>query len=84
MPRKIFGPKMEEVTGDWREWHDEELHDFYCTTNIIWVIKSRRMRWAGLVTHMEGERNAYRVWWGHLKEEDHLEDLGVDGSTILK
>jgi hypothetical protein len=43
VPRKIFGPKREEVTGDWRKVHHEELHDLYCSANIVQVIKSRRM-----------------------------------------
>ena len=53
--RRIFGPKKFKVTGDWRKLHNEELNDLYCATNIVRVIKSRRMRWAGHVPHM-GER----------------------------
>jgi hypothetical protein len=48
---KVFGPKVDEVTGDWRRLHDEELHDPYCSPNIIRVTKSRVMKWAGHVTH---------------------------------
>jgi hypothetical protein len=47
--RRIFGPKRDEVTGEWRKLHDEELSDMYCSPSIIRIIKSRRMRWAGLV-----------------------------------
>jgi hypothetical protein len=47
--RRIFGPKRDEVTGDWRKLHNEELHNLYFPTNIIRVIKSRRLRWVGLV-----------------------------------
>jgi hypothetical protein len=47
--RRIFGPKREEVAGDWRRLHNEELHNLYASSNIITVIKSRRMRWAGHV-----------------------------------
>jgi hypothetical protein len=50
--RKIFGPKRYEVTGDWRKLHNEELHNLYSSPNIIRMIKSRRMRWAGHVARM--------------------------------
>ena len=45
--RRIFGPKRDKVMGDWRRMHNEELNDLYSSPNIVWVIKSRRMRWAG-------------------------------------
>jgi hypothetical protein len=50
--RRIFGPKRDEVTGGWRELHNEELHNLYSTPSIIRMIKSRRMRWAGYVARM--------------------------------
>jgi hypothetical protein len=53
--RKIFGPKKNEVTGEWRKLHNEELNDLYCSPNIVRVIKSSRMRWVGHVTRMGGE-----------------------------
>ena len=60
--RRIFGP--DEVKGDWRRLHNEELNDLYSSPNIEWVIKSRRMRWAGHVAHMGEERGVYRVLVG--------------------
>jgi hypothetical protein len=56
MLRKIFGPKRDEVTGEWRKLHNEELHDLYCSPTIVRVIKSRRLRWAGYVARMRRER----------------------------
>jgi len=59
--RRIFGPRKEEVTGEWRRLHNEELHDLYCSPNIVRLIKWRRMRWAGHVAQMGEERGVYRV-----------------------
>jgi len=47
--RRIFGPRRDEVTGDWRRFHNEEINDLYCSPNIVRVIKSRKMRWTGHV-----------------------------------
>jgi hypothetical protein len=59
--RRIFGPKRDEMTGEWRKLHNEELHDLYSSASIIRKIKSRRMRWAGHVPRMGEKRNAYRL-----------------------
>jgi len=50
--RRVFGPKKNEVTGEWRKLHNEELRDLYSLPNIVRVVKSRRMRWAGHVARM--------------------------------
>ena len=62
--RRIFGPKRDEVTGEWRKLHNEELNELYCSPNIVRLIKSRRMRWAGHVTCMVEGRDIYRVLVG--------------------
>jgi hypothetical protein len=62
--RRIFGPKRDGVTGEWRRLLNEELNDLYSSPNIIRVIKSRRMRWAGNVARMGEGRGAYRVLVG--------------------
>jgi hypothetical protein len=62
--RRILVPKMDDVTGDWRKLHNEELHNLYSSSNIIRMIKSRRMRWAGHVGRMRKTRNAYRILVG--------------------
>jgi hypothetical protein len=82
--RRIFGSKWDEVTGEWRRLHNEELNDLYSSPNIIRVIKSRKMRLAGHVAYMGERRGAYRILVGKPKEGDHLEDPGVDGRKILK
>jgi hypothetical protein len=59
--RKILEPKRDEVTGEWRKLHNEELNDLYCSPNTLRVIKSRRMRWAGHVARLVEGRGIYRV-----------------------
>jgi hypothetical protein len=61
---RIFGPKRDEVTGNWGKLHNEELHDVYSSPTIMRVIKSRRMRWAGHVIRMGEGRGVYRVLVG--------------------
>jgi len=81
--RGIFGPKRDGVTGDWRKLHNKELNDLYYSHNIVWVIKSRRVRWAGQVACM-GERCIQGFGGENLRERDHLGDPGVDGRIILR
>jgi hypothetical protein len=75
--RRIFGRKRDEVTGKRRKLHNEELSDMYSSPNILRVIKSIRMRWAGHVART-GEGRC-----GNLKERDHWRDPGVNGRIIL-
>jgi hypothetical protein len=64
MVLRIFGPGRDELTGEWRRMHNEELNYLYSLPNIVRVIKSRRIRWAEHVAHMGEERGAYRVLVG--------------------
>ena len=59
--RELLGPKRDEVTGEWRRLHNEELNDLYCSPIIVRVIKSIRMRWAGHVARLVERRGVYRV-----------------------
>ena len=68
--RKIFGAKKTEITGEWRKLHNAALHALYSSPNIIRSLKSRRLRWAGHVAHMEQSRNAYRVLVRKSRERD--------------
>jgi hypothetical protein len=69
--RRIFGPKTDEVTGDWRKLHNEELHGLYSSPSIVRVIKARRTRWAGNVARMGEVRGACNILIGGLKGGDH-------------
>jgi hypothetical protein len=73
--RRKFGPKRDEVTGEWRILYNEELNDLYSSLNIIRVIKSRRMRWAGHVARMGEGRGAYRILVG--RPEGRRRPLGT-------
>jgi hypothetical protein len=92
---RIFGPKREE-DGSWRKLHDDELHSLYSSPNIVRVIKSRRMRWAGHVACMGEGRGVYRVLVGRPEGKRPLErprrrwednikmdlrETGIDGRT---
>ena len=82
--REIFWLKRDEVIGEWRRLHNEELYDLYSSSNITRVIKSRIIIWAGNVARMGRVEMSTGFWWGDLMDRDHLENLGVDGSKILK
>jgi hypothetical protein len=71
--RRIFGPKRDEVTGEWRKLHNEELRNLYSSLSIIRIIKSRRMRWTGHVARMVETRNAYRLLVGNPEGKRPLE-----------
>jgi hypothetical protein len=96
--RKIFGPKREE-DGSWRKLHNDELHNLYSSPNIVRVIKSRRMRWAGHVARLGEGRGVYRVLVGspegkrplgrpRRRWEDNikmdLRDIGIDGANWIR
>jgi hypothetical protein len=68
--RRLFGSKRDEVTGDWRKLHNGELHNLYSSPNIIRMITSRKIRWAGHVARM-GSGMHIRFWWEIQKERDH-------------
>jgi hypothetical protein len=83
--RRIFGPKRDDVRGEWRRLHNEEINDLYSPPNIIRMIKSRRMRWAGHVARVEDRRGAYRVLVGRAEGKRPLrrpsrrwEDIKID------
>jgi hypothetical protein len=78
--RKLFGSKMQDVTGSWRKQRSEGLHDFYWNPNTNWVMKARRKTWAGYVPRMGEKRNVHGVLVGKTKKKKRrLEDLSVDG-----
>jgi hypothetical protein len=77
--RRIFGPKRDEVTGEWRKLHSGELHNLYLSPDFIRQIKSRRMRWAGHAARMGEGRNLYRVLVRKPEGKNHLGEQGIDG-----
>jgi hypothetical protein len=73
VPRRIYGPKRDEVTGDWRKVHNEELHNLYSSPNVIRMIKSRSVRLAGYLARVGETRNAYRILVGKPEGKRSLE-----------
>jgi hypothetical protein len=71
--RRVFGPKRDEVTGEWRKLHNKELNDLYALPNIVRVVKSKQMRWAGHVAHMGEDRGVHRVLVGKPERKRPLE-----------
>jgi hypothetical protein len=71
--RGIFGPKRDDVMGEWRKLHNEELHNLYPSLDIIRQIRSRQMRWAGHMAHMGEERKVYKVLVGKPEGKRPLE-----------
>jgi hypothetical protein len=70
--RGIFGPKRDEVTGEWRKLHNEELRDLHSSASIIRMIKARRSKWAGHVALMGGRRGTHvGCWWESQRERGH-------------
>ena len=69
--RRIFGPKKDDITEEWKKLHNEEFYDLYCSPNIQ-VTKSRRMRWAGHVAFTGDRRGVHNIWWGVWKKERQL------------
>jgi hypothetical protein len=93
--RRIFGPKREE-DGSWRKLYNDEIHSLYSSPNIVWVIKSREMRWAGHVARMGEGRRVYRVSVGKPESkrplgrprwEDKIKldvrEIGIDGANWI-
>jgi hypothetical protein len=79
--RKMCGAKRDEVTGEWRRLHNEQLHGLYFSPNIQ-VIKSRTVRWVEHVACLEEKRHAYRVLVERQERKRPFEGLGVDGRII--
>jgi hypothetical protein len=80
---RIFGPKREE-NGSWRKLHNDELHSLYSSPNIVRVIKSRKMMWAGHGARMVEGRSIYRILVGMPERKNHWEDLGVGERITLR
>jgi len=81
---RTSGSKRDKLTGEWRKLQHKELNYLYSSPNIVRVIKSRRMRWAGHVARMGSERCIQGFDGGNLREREHLKDLSVGGGDNFK
>jgi hypothetical protein len=77
--RRIFGPKRDEVTGEWRKLYSGELHNLYSSPDIVRQIKSRRMSWVEHVARVGGGRKCMGFWGESPKDRDDLKERGIDG-----
>jgi len=82
--RRLFGPKRNEVIGEWRKLRIQELRVFYSLPSIVWMVKLRRMRWVGHVACMRERRGCTGFYWGNLMERGHRGGPDVDVRTILR
>jgi hypothetical protein len=82
--RRLFGSKKDELTGEWRKLHNEELNDLYTLPNIVRVVQLRRMRRAGYVARMGEDRVVHRVLVGTLRERGHWGHQGVNERVNMK
>jgi hypothetical protein len=82
--RRVYGPKRDKLTGEWRKLHNEELNDLYSLPKIVRVVKSRRMRWAGHVASRGWIEVYTECWWGSLRERGHWGDQDVNVRILLR
>ena len=82
--RRIFGPKRDDVTEEWRKLHNEELNDGYFSPNIVRVMKTENNKMVGSRSMYGGAEVCIGFWWGNFRERDHLEDQGINGRIILR
>jgi hypothetical protein len=83
-PRGTYGSRRQEVTGGWRELHNEEHQNLHSSANMVRMIKQIRMRWVEHVAHMAEMRNPYKFSNKNLYGREKLKDIGVDGRITLK
>ena len=82
--RRIFGPKRDGVTGEWRKLHNEELNDLYSSPNIVRGDRIEKNEMGGACGKYGGSELRTRLWWGNLRERDHWGDQDIDGRIILR